>query len=446
MALSLSVHGASAATKLKEQVQQAAQNDTAAGAAEICVCLNQALSMAHTQKLNIHAQREWEEIANDCQDAIARMRSPEALQTFTRALSRMPAPGQAVLLLGHKDQAPAKDLDDQCVKLLGQTQDFQVQVACLELLGKHRVKEGVEPALKFLKATNAICIQVAACRALAMLPDKRAVSGLIAFLRSHKGGRMRYEATAALRAITGQAFNADASTWEGWWGKHEASFAAPASSEPVYNFETIANPKEELTYYEIPIVENRVVFIMDTSGSMTLGGSPNRFEKTRDQLKELILRLDEKGTLFNIIQYSTSVRRWQKNHPLVPATAANKQAASAFLDQTKPVGGTQTMLAMEEALREVALINGVETVFLLTDGAPQPMKHSGVTSIAQLPKGNADIRRRIRYINQTLKVRVHTVGIYTRVAADPPEQDQASMRDFLEGVAKENDGVYKEVP
>lgn len=104
------------------------------------------------------------------------------------------------------------------------------------------------------------------------------------------------------------------------------------------------------------------------------------------------------------------------------------------------------MSAMEEALREVAFINGVETIFLITDGAPQPMLHSDVKSLAELPRGNDAIKRRIGWINQVLKVRVHTIGIYTRAAGDPPEQGVDSMKAFLEGIAKNNDGVYKEVP
>ena len=31
---------------------------------------------------------------------------------------------------------------------------------------------------------------------------------------------------------------------------------------------------------------------------------------------------------------------------------------------------------VKEALQEVALLNGVETVYLMTDGAPNPMAHS----------------------------------------------------------------------
>ena len=305
----------------------------------------------------------------------------------------------------------------------------------------------MDPILKQLKQNNAVCLQVASCRALGNIPDKKAVEPLIKYLKDLKGSRMRYEANAALRALTGQDFSPDAGTWDGWWQKNNADFKPVTEPKLDLNYELKADKKEELTFFEIPIVENRIVFVFDISGSMQLGGKPNRLDKTREQLKDLINRLDEGKALFNIITFGSNVKRWIKDQPLVPASAANKKSACAFLDETKPVGATATIEAMEEALREVALINGVETIFLLTDGMPNPlMAHSNVRSLAEVPKGVEDIRRRFRFINQTMKVRIHTIGVYTRVAGDPQEPDQETLKKFLYNVATDSDGVYKEVP
>lgn len=443
--------GANAAQKLKEQIKEAAAQDNAGGANAMLGLLSQALGMAQQQRNNDNALREWEEIENDCQDAIAQMKSADADKAFLAGLFRLSPPAQAQLLFGLIPHDSNSDLDAAVAKLLGSTNDIQVMVACIDLLGAHKYDGGVEPILKQLRITNAVCVQVAACRALANIPDKKVVTPLVDYMRQLKGGRLRYESNAALKAVTGQDFNPDAATWDGWWKKNEAEFKAAQAKAPVFNEELKGEKpdkdnKEGLTYYEIPLTENRIVFLLDTSGSMTQGGKPNRFEKARDQLKDLVMRLDENKVLFNIIAYSSNVRRWNKQAPLVQANAANKKLACQFLDDSRPGGGTQTMSGMEEALREVAFINGVETIFLITDGAPQPMMHSNVKTIAELPKGNSDIRRRMKWINQVLKVRIHTIGIYTRIAGDPPEQDAAGMKDFLQGVAKDNDGTYKEVP
>ncbi|MCW8128887.1 MAG: VWA domain-containing protein [Planctomycetota bacterium] len=435
-----------AAAKLKDQVKEASAQDNAQGVGGVLGLLNQALAKAAEQRNNDNGLREYEEIVNDCQDAVAQMRSPESDKAFTVNLARLAPNAQAQVLFGLIPHDSNSDLDEAATKVLASTRDISVMVACMDLLGAHKYDGAVDAIVKQLKPTQAVCVQVAACRALARIPDKKAVAPLVEYLRQLKGSRMRYEATAALRAITGQDFNPDAATWDGWWKKNEADFKKENAKEPVYNLDLTVDKKEELSYYEIPIVENRIVFLFDTSGSMTLGGKPNRFEKARDQLKDLIMRLDESRALFNIILFSGNVRRWNKQQPLVPANAMTKKAACQFLDEARPGGGTQTMSAMEEALREVAFINGVETIFLITDGAPQPMLHSDVKTVAELPRGNEAIKRRIGWINQVLKVRVHTIGIYTRAAGDPAEQGVESMKAFLEGIAKKNDGVYKEVP
>ncbi|MCZ7648332.1 MAG: VWA domain-containing protein [Planctomycetota bacterium] len=437
----------SAADPLRKQIADATQHDNAQGANVLCGALGQAVGSVRQFFKNRHACREWEELLAEAQASVGRMRSPEAEKVFVMALRGMDPMAQMVVALGLKEHPASSDVDQAAIQLLKSTRDFQVQVACMELLGAHKCADGLEEILKQLKPTNIVALQIASSRALAQIGDPRAVEPLIEYLRELKGSRMRFEAVAALRAITGQNFTQDAGTWAGWWEKNKATFTKPNTIAPVFNYELEQKSgpaEEEVTYYEIPIVENRVVFIVDISGSMQLGGDPNRLERAKTQLKDLVERLGDK-TLFNIILYSNAVKRWMNNPVLVPASAANKKLAKDFLDEARPGGGTETTWALEEALREVSLVNGVETVFLLSDGAPQPMRHSNVTSIAQLPKGNTDIRKRIEFINQTLKVRINTIGVYTRAPGDPAEQGADSMKAFLEGIAKDNDGVYKEV-
>jgi len=438
---------ATAGTKLKGQVAEAAAQDNAAGANALLQHLGQAFQMVQQHGKNPMALREWEEIVNDCQDAVAKMRSPEAHKYFVSVLSRVSQPTQAVLVRGLTKHPPEKEVIAPVVKLLDTTNSLDLQVASIELLGRYRAVEGVVSILKQLRPNNAVCLQVVACRALGSIPDKQAVAPLIKYLKDLKGGRMRFEANAALRALTGQNFNADAGTWDGWWQKNQADFKPVAEPQMVLNYELKVAEKEELTFYEIPLVENRIVFLFDLSGSMNLGGRPSRLDKTREQLKGLLNQLDETKALFNIITFDSNVKRWSRDQPLVPASAVNKKSACAFLDATKPAGTTSTIEAMEEALREIALLNGVEAIFLLTDGMPTPlMAHSNVRTLADVPKGVGDIRRRFCFINQTLKVRIHTIGVFTRVAGDPTEPAQDALKKFLRDVAADNDGVYKEVP
>jgi hypothetical protein len=434
------------AARLEAQIPQAVQADNAAGARGLCAILWQALQKAESEKKNINARREWEDVVIECQDGVGGFKTPEAQKVFLGFLDKMLPAAQTVLLLGFRDWAPAPETGAACLKLLTETRDFQVKIACLALLRAHPFAQGLDAVAGCLRQGEPLGLQIAACRTLAFSQDKAAIALLISFLRLQKSGRLRHEATAALRLLTGKPFIADAGVWDNWWSQHSAGFVAPPPVLTEFNYELQADPKQDLSYYEIPIVEERIIFIIDTSGSMQYGGKPCRLDKARDELKTLIGRLNDR-IFFNIILYSGNVRRWQKL-PLVQATLENRKAAQQFLDAARPGGSTMTMAALEEALWEIAVQQSVETIFLLTDGAPTPMYHSGITKDEQLPDGMEAIRRRIRFINQTLNVRINTIGVYTRdKIKDPDEKEivRKAMKDFLENVAADNDGVYREV-
>ncbi len=436
-------------SELRRQINKAGTENNAQGATMLCTYLNQAIMLAGQKRLNKDAVREYEEMLHIGQELIETMTSPEATKTFIMGLNRMHPQGQVALAMGLCKHPSSPELKKASARLLQGARDFQVQVAAMKLLAAHHTSEGLKPILNNLKENKLVSLQIGACRALAELRNKDGIPPLIEYLKKWTSSRMRYEATAALRAITGQPFSADASTWSGWWNKNGATFTPPENPNPKFNYELEQKPEkseEEVTYYEIPLLENRVVFVLDVSGSMKFGGSPNRLDRARDELKNLIARLD-KQTQFNIILYNLEVKRWNTQQALVPATDVNKKGAAYFLDQAEAKGGTATMASMEEALYEVALVNGVETIFLISDGVPMPMKHwwGRVRSNKEVGVGAQAIRRRIRYVNQTLMVRIHTIGIFTRIDGDPPEPAQEAMRSFLKGVAEDNDGIYKEV-
>ena len=435
--------GAAQPADVLRELKRAAEKNDATGAGMLIMGIGKAAMGASANRNKIHELRHWEDVLAQGQAMVAKMNSPEASQAFAKAFTRMPPHGQALLAMGLRSHPATPELIQTCIRTLSNARDLQVQVACMDLLAAFKADEGVDAILKHLKERNLVSIQIAACRALARIGDPKAVQPLIEYLAKWRGSRMRYEANAALRAISGVKFNADPSTWAGWWEKNKDTFERPSGIEPEFNYELEVEPEEgeeKITYYEIPIIENRVVFLIDISGSMQ-AGEPNRLERARTELKSLINRLDP-NTRFNIVLFNNKIERWSPQ-ALMPATPVNKKGACYWLDKAEPAGGTSTMEATEEALYEIALMNGVETIFLLTDGLPQPMRHSGVRNLNQLPRGNADIRRRIRFINQTLKVRINTIGVYT--AAQGRTGNRKVMEEFLKGVADENDGVYKVV-
>jgi len=310
----------------------------------------------------------------------------------------------------------------------------------MEMLAAHKHAPAAEKIISVLDPQAFPSVQIAALRALAMIPDKASVPAIMKYLTGVQGdgGRYLYEATTALRAITGEKLDAIAPELKRWWERNEKDWAfdAAKAKAPVYNYEL--TEKKEVDYYDIPVVENRLVIVLDCSGSMQLGGTPNRLERAKEALKLLISRLRDKQ-LFNIVTYSNAPRRWKQQPPLVSATEAARKEATAYVEGLKFGGGTQTTTTMEETLREIVVTTGCETIFLVTDGNPNPWSQE-ITNEQQ--------ERHISWINESLKTRINTIGIYTKVASDSKfkiNEDVEKMREFLKKLAEHNDGIYKEI-
>ena len=430
--------------KMRDQISMAEKLPPDKHANALVALLNMTYRQTIAHRKAIDTLREWEEMLNDLQDKVAVLKDEEAGKVFVKSLPRMPLRLQAICMAALKAHPPNIEADRTAHAFLKKSKDRNVRVAAADLLAAHRYIEAVDDLLTLLDKKEHTSLRVTACRALGTLKDRNAIEPLIELLKDEIRGRIRYEAVAALRNLTGQKFGADAPTWQGWWSKHKARFIPPQDAdEAAFNWELGEKNPKELEYYEIPLVESRAAFIMDISGSMNFGGVPSRFERARSKMEDLIKRLTPQ-IFFNVILYNGTVYRWQRS-PMVAATPNQKTAAIKFLKTKRPGLSTQTVDAIEEALWQCAESYGLETIFLITDGAPTPMRHHKVTKIEQLPASNHAIRRRIRFINQFLKVRIHTIGIYTRTPDDPEEQSHASMKDFLQGVAEDNDGIYVEV-
>ena len=94
----------------------------------------------------------------------------------------------------------------------------------------------------------------------------------------------------------------------------------PVLLKPVGKTFSPSMMEEELSYYDIPVIGQRVVFVIDVSKSMAAGGKPNRLERAKKELNALIAKLPQK-TLFNIVFYSQKITRWQDSYWAAVRTA-----------------------------------------------------------------------------------------------------------------------------
>lgn len=153
--------------------------------------------------------------------------------------------------------------------------------------------------------------------------------------------------------------------------------------------------------------------------------SVTKLQKARKKLIPAIKGLPE-TTMFDVIVFENGVKLWKKK--LVPATKANKLQAQTFIEALKAGGGTNIYDAVKSAFdlagdgaKDSTIALNVETIFLLSDGAPS----SG-------PVTNPDgIRTDVKKWNLLQRVKIHSIGL----GDDCDEK-------FMRGIAEDNGGIY----
>lgn len=255
-------------------------------------------------------------------------------------------------------------------------------------------------------------------QALTQVRSKEAVTTLIKLLASVKG-EVRADIVHFLTSISSQQFGVEPGAWSAWWEQNEKKFEfPPEQKQPVAANIGLAQrrpPPGGPSYYGLPLSGAKIVFVIDTSGSMT---GPRIFAAKRE-LSRAIEELPA-DVEFSIVSFAGRPLTWQAK--LVPASAENKHSALYFVAAVQGVGkGTASYDALETAMGFDS-----EVIYFLTDGAPVGGK---ITS-------PPDIVRTITRANQFRRLTIHSLGI----GVDTPV-----FENFLSSLAQQNFGVYERV-
>jgi hypothetical protein len=238
-------------------------------------------------------------------------------------------------------------------------------------------------------------------------------------------GEIRAEIVQHLTEATGQDLGMEAAPWREWWKENEKTFqtAAAAPRAEVKNIGLGGGPGGRSMYYGLSIYAQKLVFIIDTSGSMlepTTNLQGTRLASAKRELLQAIDGLPE-DTQFSVVAFNSLVYAWQKQ--LVPANTTMKHSAARWVNMLEPGHTTASYDALEAGLRFDA-----EALYFLTDGAP----HGGKV------QNPADIVSLITRANYSRRLSIYTIGI----GAGP----QGGIFDeFLTTLAKQNWGVYRRV-
>ena len=284
---------------------------------------------------------------------------------------------------------------------------YQVVAAAIEGLKRHRTREAVEALIKGFET-------------LKLPPDDAA--------------RIAGDYRDALFAITGERF-ATARDWRNWWTSRAQDWRAPSGGGALVTKEGITGEREPELFEDVG--SRRVVFVLDTSGSMRIATGAaksaewpaglTRFEVMRREARRVVENLPA-GARFNLVAYANAAVPWKPQ--LVPANEANKRAAIAFIDRLKADGETNSKAALEAAFKDPQ----VDTIYFLSDGFPTVGELNYVSICNEVARWNAG-----------RNVRVHTIAF---LAGDGKpfgivEGDKSMPKEFMRKLAEENNGRYR---
>ena len=254
-------------------------------------------------------------------------------------------------------------------------------------------------------------VRLVAVQGLGEIRVKPAVVALVGRLEAEPRVRIRRAIVRTLFRITGQSLPDRADFWRRWWRKQGVAFTVPATVPRVRK----ARPGGSTTYYGLPVDSNRVIFVIDQSGSMSIRsekGKPSDWEKAVKETLNVVDGLGAKARL-NLILFETNVHAWRKS--LVELTTRTRIALRKHLSRQNPRGGTN----LYDALKKALLSPGVDSIFLLSDGLPE-------TGAYTKPE---EILREIGKLNRSRRIAIHVVAI-------------GFDTEFLEQLAEQNDGRY----
>ena len=205
--------------------------------------------------------------------------------------------------------------------------------------------------------------------------------------------RLREDVREALHQLTGQRF-ATAVQWRSWWQQEGPRYQPRAAGDrgaAADRNDTAAS------YWNLPVVSERLVFVVDTSGSMLQPfgtGSGTRLDEAKRQLSLVFDRLP-KATRANVVAFAGAASALTPK--LQPLDGRRRKAADAFVAGLEAKGPTD----VHEALALAFADPDVDTIFLLTDGRPSVGEIVGVDELAA----------RVAEWNQSRRLRIHTIAI-----------------------------------
>lgn len=239
------------------------------------------------------------------------------------------------------------------------------KILCLDALAGHDDPASGEALAASLSDKRPEVLR-AALAAVRKRREVRAVDPLIDLLEllgKRPDALMLDAVNNALLEITGKYFE-QVEDWRKYWETVRGSFR-PQTGSVAAGVRTGEREKKP-TFFGTEIASERLVFVIDTSGSM----EGDRLRKCKEQLAQCIDGLSPRSR-FTIVAFSNQVRVWNKALQLASPRA--KAQAKEFVEAIKASGNTFTLTALKEGLG----VDGADAIVLLSDGMPTETDSKG---------------------------------------------------------------------
>ncbi len=323
-------------------------------------------------------------------------------------------------------------LDAACFK-----SDIDLEAACLEAL-EDKAPQIVRRSLHYLRKSKKVPVVEKMVERYVAIEEKRPSGDAAEWQR----------AQLTFQSALQQMLHVDLPAAIDWKNYVAARKNRPDFFEPRKN----TSARTALTLFGAAVTGKNICFILDVSGSMlstdpappgsrkvnqrrtVVGddgkqGPPTppeerrRITRAKKELVRVVTALPS-DVRFNLVTYSSDVDPWQES--MVKSSKGNKTDAGKYVEELRAEGVTVTDMALEEAFSDLSL----DTIYLVTDGAPTHVGSSGRADpedSAQIVRG---IHKRMKELNFLRDVRIFTLGF------------KGAKEEFLKKLSDDHGGRY----
>lgn len=191
-----------------------------------------------------------------------------------------------------------------------------------------------------------------------------------------ENGRLILDIVTALEELTGESLGYSYKAWLQWWQTNQNSFEMPEKTKKKKGKKKDIDSGTTV-FFNIPVLSERVYFIVDYSGSMRefdKNSPKQKIQIALDELKNTLDRLKDTAKVNFIVMNTEAdnlgVRKFGKR--LTPAVPKIKNALLEFATEAEEKLGRirRGRGNMYDCLIEAFKDSEVDTIFVLSDGVP----------------------------------------------------------------------------